>query len=165
MEQEEKEKREKCFLQFRLEQDAWGQLVLIHPDGRREVGVVPSRAFPVSDLGHWVSICDAEGHEILWIEDLAEVPADVRSVLVAALDQREFVPVIRKIYSATRAEPSEWRVETDRGPTSFQVASGDDVRRIEPAQASVVDSHGIRYWIPDLRRLDGGSRRILERFL
>jgi hypothetical protein len=150
---------------FRLEQDAWGQLVLIHPDGRREVGVVPARAFPVADLGHWVSICDAEGHEIVWIEDLADVPDDVRSVLEEALDQREFVPVILKIHSATRAEPSQWRVETNRGPTSFQVNSEDDVRRIEPAQVSVVDSHGIRYWIPDIRRLDGGSRRLLDHFL
>ena len=150
---------------FRLEWDAWGQFVLIDPDGGREVGVVPSRAFPVSDPDHWVSLCNAEGHEILALPDLAEVPGDVRRVLQDALAQREFVPIVLKIYSATPREPSEWRVETDRGPTSFQVNSEGDVRRIEPAQASVVDSHGIRYWIPDTRRLDAASRRLLEHFL
>ena len=150
---------------FRLECDSWGQLVLIGPDGTREAGVVPSRAFPVSDKGHWVSLCNSEGHEVLAIPDLAEVPGDVRQVLEDALAEREFVPVILKIYSATFQEPLAWRVETDRGPTSFLVSSEADVRRIEPAQASVTDSHGIRYWIPDIHRLDRASRRLLEHFL
>ena len=77
---------------------------------------------------------------------------------------REFVPVILRVNSATREEPSRWQVETDRGPTSFQVNSEGDVRRIEPAHASVVDSHGIRYWIPDIRRLDSRRRRQLLEF-
>ncbi|MGD0897884.1 MAG: DUF1854 domain-containing protein [Thermoguttaceae bacterium] len=150
---------------FRLEQDSWGQLVLIYPDGKREVGVVPFRAFPVSDSHRWVSVCDAEGHEIFSIEDLAAVPGDMRGILEDALTQREFVPIILRVHSANHDQPSQWRVETDRGPTSFQVNSVDDVRRLEPAHASVVDSNGIRYWIPDLRRLDKRSRRLLEYFL
>jgi hypothetical protein len=150
---------------FRLERDAWGQLVLVDPAGGREAGVAPCRAFPVSDAEHWVSLCDAEGRELLAIPDLAEVPGDVRQVLEDALAEREFAPVILRIYSATPHGPSKWRVETDRGPTSFEVASEGDVRRIEPAQASVVDSHGIRYWIPDIRGLDSASRRLLEHFL
>jgi len=56
-------------------------------------------------------------------------------------------------------------VETDRGRTTFQLNSEDDVRRIEPDQASIVDTHGIRYLIMSVRELDGASRRILEYFL
>ena len=55
-------------------------------------------------------------------------------------------------------------METDRGPSTFQLNSEDDVRRIEPDQASIVDSHGVRYLIRDVRRLDATSRRILDHF-
>jgi hypothetical protein len=150
---------------FQLEYDPWGQLVLTGAEGRREVGVTAARAFPISDPEHWISICDARGHEILCIEDLRAVPLEVRGVLVEELSRREFVPVIQRIVSATPEEPSQWCVETDRGPTEFQVGNEDDVRRIEPHQASVLDSHGIRYLVPDVRRLDAASRRLLEHFL
>ena len=73
--------------------------------------------------------------------------------------------MIRRILSATHHEPSDWTVETDRGRTSFQLNNEDDVRRIEPDQASILDSHGIRYLITSVRKLDSGSRRILEHFL
>ena len=151
--------------EFRLEHDSWGQLVLIDAEGVRQAGIVPVRAFPVSDPGHWVSILNAEGHEILYIEDLAAIPPDVRQILEEELARREFIPVIRRIFSATPDEPSHWCVETDRGTVSFQVSSEEDVRRIEPSQASVIDSHGIRYLIPDVLQLDASSRHILDHFL
>jgi hypothetical protein len=148
-----------------LEHDPWGQLLMETDDGRRFSGVVPVRAFPVSDPDHWISICDAHGAEILRIDDIGDMPPGVRAMLEHELSQREFVPVIRKILSATQHEPSEWLVETDRGRTTFQLNSEDDVRRIEPDQASIVDAHGIRYLVTSVRGLDGGSRRILEYFL
>ncbi len=149
----------------RLEHDPWGQLIMETDDGQRFSTVVPTRAFPISDPDHWISICDAQGQEILSIDDIRELPSDLRATLELELSQREFVPVIRKIFTATQHEPSEWHVETDRGRTTFQLNSEDDVRRIEPDQASIVDSHGIRYLITSVRGLDGGSRRLLDYFL
>ena len=148
-----------------LERDPWDQLVMETDDGQTFSAVVPVRAFPVSDPDHWISICDAHGQEILCIDDIHDLPREVRKTLEIALSHREFVPVILRIFSATHHEPSEWFVETDRGRTTFQLNSEDDVRRIEPDQASICDSHGIRYLITSVRTLDGGSRRILEYFL
>jgi hypothetical protein len=62
-------------------------------------------------------------------------------------------------------EPSEWEVETDRGPTRFILNNEDDVRRLDDQRALVIDASGIRYLIPDLRSLDAASRRVLERYL
>ena len=152
-------------LPVRLEFDPWGQLVLETSDGQRFTGVVPARAFPVSDPHHWISICDSQGHEILAIEDIQKLPEKLRTALETELAHREFVPVIARIVSATTEEPSDWVVETDRGRTAFQLNSEDDVRRIEPDQASIVDSHGIRYLVPDVRKLDPASRRKLDHFL
>jgi len=149
----------------RLEHDPWDRLVMATDDGQKFCGVVPVRAFPVSDPEHWISICDSEGQEILCVNDIHDLPSDVRKILELELSQREFVPAIRRIFSATHHEPSDWSVETDRGRTTFQLNNEDDVRRIEPDQATLIDSHGIRYLITSVRGLDGSSRRILEHFL
>ena len=104
---------------LRLEHDPWGRLLMETDDGRKFSAVVPVRAFPVSDRDHWISICDAQGQEVLRIDDVRDLPEDVRRTLELELAQREFVPVIRRILSATQHEPSDWFVETDRGRTTF----------------------------------------------
>jgi hypothetical protein len=151
--------------QVRLDRDPWGRLVMTTDEGQTFTGVVPVRAFPISDPDHWISVCDEHGQEILRIDDIGSLSADVRRIMELELSQREFVPVIRRILSATPHEPSDWTVETDRGRTSFQLNNEDDVRRLEPDQASLLDSHGIRYLITSVRGLDSSSRRILEHFL
>ncbi len=151
---------------FGLHTDAWGRLVLTDAAGRQHVGVGPVRGFPISDPQHGVSILDADGHEVLWIGDLNEVPEPVRRLLEEELARREFVPVLRRIITISAPmEPSEWEVETDRGRTRFVLNSEEDVRRLEGQRAMIVDAQGIRYLIPDVRALDAGSRRILERYL
>ena len=152
---------------FTLERDAWGQLVLTLADGRRLVGVEPARAFPISGPSGFVSICDAEGHEVVCIEDPSALPPEVRQILEEELARREFVPVVQRIDKILAdTDPSEWHIVTDRGPTTFLMEDSDnDVRRLGPHRILLVDTHGIRYLIPDTRRLDGASRRILDRYL
>jgi hypothetical protein len=81
------------------------------------------------------------------------------------LVQREFIPVLRRIVRASSdSPPSDWEVETDRGPTRLSLHSDDDVRRLGPHRALIVDGQGLRYLVPDIRALDAASRRILEHF-
>ena len=42
-------------------------------------------------------------------------------------------------------------METDRGETTFLLDSEDDVRRLGDYKALFIDTHGIRYLIPDTR--------------
>jgi hypothetical protein len=149
-----------------LQRDTWGRLVLIDAEGRRTVGVDPVRAFPYSDPDHWVSLCDADGREVLSIESLASLAPAVRQAIEEELAQREFVPVIKRLVRvSSEATPCTWDVETDRGTTRFTLNSEDDVRRLGPHRALVADFQGIRYLIPDTRALDASSRRLLERYL
>ncbi len=151
---------------FDLQHDAWGRLVLIDAEGVRHWPVEPVRGFPISDPDHWVSICDSEGNELVSIEDAMTLTPEVRRVLERDLARREFVPLIRRVLSVPAdSEPTEWEVETDRGPTRFLLNSGDDVRRLGPHRALLIDAQGIRYLIEDTRQLDPASRRILERYL
>lgn len=150
---------------FELHHDAWGRLVLTH-GGREHVGVEVVRGFPLSDPRHGVAVSDAEGHELLWIDDLDALPPSLRAFLEEDLTRREFVPVVRRILRISAGvEPSEWDVETDRGPTRFLLNSEDDIHPLADHRALVTDAHGVRYLIPDLRALDATSRRLLERYL
>jgi hypothetical protein len=152
---------------FTLMRDAFGRLSLLRADGGRVEDIEPVRAFPISAPDGYVSIRDAAGRELLWIESLAEVPTETRVLLEEELARREFMPIIRRIYSVTfTASPLEWRVETDRGKTAFLMDDGDnDVRRLGPHGMLLLDVHGIRYLIPDTRRLDAASRRVFDRYL
>ncbi len=133
--------------------------------GQRHVGVEPVRDFPLSDPQHWISIVDAEGREIICVEDLAQLSSDVRKTLEDELARREFVPVIERIERVTSSDPAEWKVRTDRGPTTFVLKNEEDVRRLGTSSILVIDDHGIRYLIPDYHALDTASRKILERYL
>lgn len=152
--------------EFDLANDPWGRLVLIDSQGMRHEGVEPVRAFPLSDPDRWVAICDAMGAELAFIEDLKQLSPAVREVLDEALARRDFVPVVERIVRvAVDADPSEWEVITDRGITRFLLTSDDGLRRLGPFEAMLIDTHGTRYLIADIRRLDAASRRLLERFL
>jgi hypothetical protein len=150
---------------FGLLHDQRGRLVLIDAEGRRHVDVKPLRSFPISEPTKWLSICDAQGIELAFVEDIDELPPQVRTVLDEDFVRRDFVPVITRIEGvSSESEPSEWSVLTDRGATRFTLANDDDVRRFGQG-ATVVDAHGTRYLVPDLNRLDESSRRQLDRYL
>jgi len=151
---------------FRLHSDAWGRLVLTNAEGRQYVGILPIRAFPLSDPDQWVVLCDAQWRELVAIPDLATLSDENRRVLEAELKRREFTPeILRVIGVSSYLEPAEWEVETDRGRTRFVLKTEDDVRRLGPNSALIVDASGVRYKVPDTRRLDGFSRRAVERYL
>lgn len=150
---------------FGLSRDAFGKLVLIDAEGRRHVGVEPIRAFPIAEPGRHVAICDADGRELAWVDDLATLPEPVRAILEEELAARTFLPVIERIRRVSSdSTPADWDVVTDRGPTRFTLQAEDDIRRLDRHRALIVDAQGIRYLIPDTRALDAASRRILERY-
>ncbi len=151
---------------FSLLKDERGQLTVVDAVGRRHENIEPIRAFPISDPEHWISLCDPNGREVVQVRDLNELSAEQRELLLSELTRREFVPVIRQIESiSSLAEPCEWFVETDRGPTSFVLNSDEHVRKLGQDRALILDSHGLRYLVPDAKQLDAHSRRLLSRYL
>ena len=152
---------------FALERDAWGDLVMTAAGQGRVAGVRAVRAFPISAPHGYLSLCDAEGHELLAIEDRSLLPAEVRRTIDEELSRSEFMPVVTGIERVLAdRNPSQWQIVTDRGPTSFLMDDADnDVRRLGPTRILLVDTHGVRYLIPDTRRLDPASRRILDWYL
>ena len=82
---------------------------------------------------------------------------------VTTLTNSEFIPVIHRIaHISSNDPPCRWTVETDRGNTEFIINDEKDLRRLSQWSVLVVDARGIRYSIPDTRKLNAYSRRAVE---
>jgi hypothetical protein len=148
-----------------LQRDAAGRLIFTDTRGHRHIGVEPIRSFPITDPEKLIAIVDSHGREITSIDNLAELPPEIASLIRQELSDREFLPRIERIVRVKRhKEPHEWDVITDRGQVQFLLRD-DDIRRLGPTRAILVDMHGVRFYIPDSRQLDPKSRRILSQYL
>lgn len=151
---------------FDLQRDEFGHWVLLMPDGVRHSPVTALRAYPVTSPDGGVALMDAEGHELAWIDALADVPDPLRARILQALSVREFLPVIERLESVSSfATPSTWTVLTDRGTTQFLLKGEEDIRRLTGTVLLINDADGVQYMIRDLAAMDKHSRKLLDRFL
>lgn len=151
---------------FDLQRDAFGRWVLQMPDGTRHVPVTALRAYPVSAPDEGVALMDADGHEIFWIDALDQLPPALRSQVVQALNEREFLPEILQLTDVSSfATPSTWSVLTDRGSTQFLLKGEEDIRRLTGTVLLINDANGVQFMIRDLAAMDKHSRKLLDRFL
>lgn len=151
---------------FTLVRNPFGRLTLTTSVGEVVEAVVPVRAFPIQSPEVGISLVHTDGHEVAWIEQLADVPEPAQSLIREELQLREFMPTILSIESVTSfSTPCTWRVKTDRGHTSFVLRGDEDIRRVGTSMLLVTDSHGIQFLIRDASDLGRDSRKILDRFL
>lgn len=150
-----------------LHRDPHGRLVLTLADGTVHEGVVPVRAFPIAAPAEGLSLIGADGHELLWIDRLGELPEPQCSLIEQDLAVREFVPTIEKIVSVSSfSTPSTWTVHTDRGPAQLVLKAEEDIRRLgSRTRLLIAGGEGLQFRIPDTTALDRASRKLLERFL
>jgi hypothetical protein len=151
---------------FQIERDAFGRLVLIDAQGVQHLGIVPVRAFPLSAPDEGVSLVGSDGKEVVWLDRLDDLRADSRALLEQDLALRDFAPTLQRLHKVSSfGVPSTWQVSTDRGETRFVLKAEEDIRRLEGGALLIASAHGVQFRIPDVKALDRGSRRLLERFL
>jgi hypothetical protein len=151
---------------FQLRRDSFGKLVLTTSEGEDIVGVLPVRSFPIQAPAKGISLVREGGKEVAWIDDLADLPEDIRKLITEELEGRELMPEIRHIKDVSSfATPCTWYVQTDRGDTEFVLKVDEDIRRVGEASLLIADSHGIHFLVRDMYRIDKHSRKILDRFL
>lgn len=150
---------------YRLARDAFGKLLFMSSDAPAEE-VVPVRAFPIGARDENIALVNLAGHEVAWVERLADLSPDLQQLLREELASREFMPEIRRIVAVSSyATPTEWDVETDRGRTVLMLKSEHDIRRVSAATLVIADGNGLHFLIRDVAVLDRGSRKFLDRFL
>jgi Domain of unknown function (DUF1854) len=151
---------------FTLSRDAYGQLVLTSRNGERHTGIVPVRAFPIGAPDDGIALVNGEGHEVGWVNHLADLPPDIGRLVEEELASREFMPEIEKILEVSSfACPSTWQVATNRGKAALILKGEEDIRRLSQTRLLIADTHGIQFLVRDIGTLDRHSRKLLDRFL
>ena len=152
--------------EFQLQRDTYGRLVLTTKNGEIHEGITPVRAFPIAAPGEGLSLVNYEGHEVAWIDQLTDLPAEIAQLIEDDLNSREFVPEIKRIVAVSSFScPSTWQLHTDRGDAELILKGEEDIRRLSPPRLLIADANGIQFLVRDLTTLDRASRKLLDRFL
>ncbi len=151
---------------YQLSRNTFGRLVFTEPSGLMQEGVVPVRSFPITDPDQGIALIDSHGHELAWIDQLADLPQEYRALIESELANREFIPEIKRLLKVSGfVTPSTWQVETDRGDATFILKGEEDIRRLTVSSLMITDSHGTHLLIRDRLALDRHSRKLLDHFL
>ena len=154
--------RERC---LPLRRDAFGRLVW--QEGADAVqAVTPVRSFPITAPEEGLALVSADGHEICWIDALSNLDHASQALIREELARREFTPEIQRILSVSSyATPSHWKVQTDRGVTTFTLKGEEDIRRLSGGTLLIADHGGVHFLLRNVHALDTASRRLLDHFL
>lgn len=149
---------------FRCERTAGGLVRAVLGNG---IAIEPAefhRTFPFTAPDELISIRDSEGVEYGLLANLSELPADTAELIRQELRRRYFAPRITRIDKLTeKFGRSHWTVETDAGPTSFEVQNEHaNLRDLPDGTLLLIGIDGNRYLLPPRAELDGRVRRQLE---
>lgn len=151
---------------FDLRMDGKTRLILVRPGQPDVEDVRVRRAFPWSMPDRFVSVRGRDGKELLMIEDVRKLPAELQERVRQAIRSSTFIPRIVKILSLDmRYGHQEWVVETDRGRAEFRVQEREDVKTQADGRMSVKDADGNVYELPPEEQLDGVSRKLLHQII
>jgi hypothetical protein len=153
-------------MSFSLSKDPFENITLMLADGQTFNHVKVIRAFPISNPDNGFSIIDPDGKELIWFETLDELTEPDQAIVLHALKQIEFIPVIERITGLNSyALPSIWDIETDRGKTRLKLKNEQDIRRVSNEALLITDANGIQYLIKNRQTIDKFSKKVLDRFM
>ena len=145
--------------------DTLGRLLLETPEGHR-APVTAVRNFPITAPDETISLMSDDGHELACVARLSDLSDPEKTLVQNDLARREFTPEIHRIVRiSSRATPSTWAIETDRGPTRLTLKGEEDIRRLSLTTLLITDTSGVQFLLRNLRDLDRHSRRLLDHFL
>jgi hypothetical protein len=150
-------------MEFNLTTDTQGRLTLVRPGEEEKADVRLRRAFPWSGPDRHISVRDAEGKELLLIDNLQALPESLRQTINSWLGDTSLTPRITSIqHLDVRFGYQQWNVTTDRGPIEFRVQEREDIRFLPDGRFRIKDADGNVYEMPRVEELDEASRRAIE---
>ena len=141
-----------------------GNLAIRYKNGKVRNGLKPRRLFPLTNKYEYISLIDQNDEEVGIIRDLRSLDNDSRNSIQMSLDRYYVLPRILKIVRIEeKYGVGNWLVITDKGEKSFEVLNYSvNIKRLGRGHLVIVDSDDNRYEIPDYRRLDKTSVRLIE---
>ncbi len=150
-------------------------LTLTTPESGEEFfeRVVIVRSFPITDPDQYISIREPDtrtrgrGDEIGLIENINDFDKETVSLLDEELDRRYFIPEIKHIYSMKEKYGYFYtEAQTSAGKITFVLNNPtNNIRTLEDDRVIITDTDGNCFCIPDPKKLDKSSYKIIEIYL
>ena len=132
--------------------------------GEKLTGLEPHRLFPKSGSDKYIALLNEDGEQLAVIRDVEQLMPESKEVLLNALNEYYLIPRITKFIKMTdKFRIWMWTAETDRGTLTFEVRNHiSTVKPLYDGRVLIRDANDNRYEIPDYRKLDLKSRRMIE---
>lgn len=136
--------------------------VRLETEDRCYLSFRPAWSSPLSRPGEYLALLDGRDGEITTIADPQSLPEEVRTPILAMLEERYLSPLVTEILSI-RMEfgITYWDTMTERGRRDFATQSlQENVHWLAPGHLIVSDVSGNRYEVR-VEQLDPRSRKLL----
>lgn len=122
------------------------------------------RLFPKSGGNKYLVLLDKEGEQKAIIRNADNLLPESKKVVLNALDEYYMIPRITRFIKMTdKFRVWMWTAETDRGIITFEVRNHvSTVKPLYDGRVLIKDANDNRYEIPDWRKLDSKSKRLIE---
>ena len=88
-------------MNIQFDQGPSGRWYFVSEQGQQHDHVLAVRSFPVAAPDEGIALVDGDGKELLWIPHLNMLTDAVRARVLKAINQREFMPQILKLYGVS----------------------------------------------------------------
>lgn len=124
----------------------------------------PRRLFTKSGAGKYIALLDSEGNQRAVIRDLNNLMPESKAVVEKALEEYYMIPRITRFIKMTeKFKIWMWTAETDKGIITFEIRNHmASVKPLYDGRVLIKDANDNRYEIPDYKKLDKHSIRMLE---
>ncbi len=122
------------------------------------------RLFPKSGSTKCIALMTHDGEQIAIIRDISSLDSDSAAAINNSLKEYYMIPKIKRfITMSDKFQIWMWTVETDHGIITFEIR--DHIASVKPlydGRVLIKDADDNRYEVPDIKKLDKRSRRMLE---
>lgn len=122
------------------------------------------RLFPKSGSTKCIALMTHDGEQIAIIRDIKALDSDSAAAVENSLREYYMIPKIKRfITMSDKFQIWMWTVETDHGIITFEIR--DHIASVKPlydGRVLIKDADDNRYEVPDIKKLDKRSRRMLE---
>lgn len=127
------------------------------------IGIEAHRLFPRSGGNKYIVLLDSEGEQLAIIRNVKNLDTKSRKVVEDALNEYYMIPrITRFIDMSTKFEIWQWTAETDQGIIKFEIRNHiASVKPLFDGRVLIKDANDNRYEIPDYRKLDMRSQKML----
>lgn len=131
---------------------------------KKYIEAEPHKLFPKSGGNKYIALLDSEGEQIAVIRDADNLMPESKKVLLEALEEYYMIPrITRFIEMTTKFKIWLWTAETDHGIIKFEIRNHiSSIKPLYDGRVLIRDANDNRYEIPDYRKLDKRSRKMLE---